>query len=97
MPRHYHVTDTSLTPALPAYIKAVARAMLELARPEGGRRERLELFLQSARLEVMGLLSAAAMESYSRAYPFLVRLHALSELRHGWDAVEMARRRVMTS
>ena len=27
--------------------------------------------------EVMGRLSAASMESYSRAYPYLVRLHML--------------------
>ena len=30
--------------------------------------------------EVMGRLSAASMESYSRAYPHLVRLHILQVL-----------------
>ena len=33
--------------------------------------------LQEARQELMGPLSAASMESYSRAYPLLVKLHML--------------------
>ena len=33
----------------------------------------------------MSLLSAATMESYSRAYPFLTRLHILQEIETGSD------------
>ncbi len=36
--------------------------------------------LRAARAEIMAPLSAAAMESYARAYPHLVRLHMLQEL-----------------
>lgn len=39
--------------------------------------------------EVMGRLSAASMESYSRAYPHLVRLHMLHEAA---DAAQLAAR-----
>lgn len=39
--------------------------------------------------EVMGRLSAASMESYSRAYPHLVRLHMLHEAS---DAAQVAAR-----
>ncbi|GAB4817356.1 hypothetical protein N2152v2_004402 [Parachlorella kessleri] len=40
----------------------------------------LRLELESARAEVMGPFAAAAMESYSRAYPHLVKLHMLQEV-----------------
>ncbi|KAL4421833.1 hypothetical protein ABPG77_001622 [Micractinium sp. CCAP 211/92] len=40
----------------------------------------LQRDLQRARSEVMGPFSAAAMESYSRAYPHLVKLHMLQEI-----------------
>ena len=33
--------------------------------------------LEAARSEIMGPLSAASMESHSRAYPHLVQLHML--------------------
>ncbi len=33
--------------------------------------------IAEARSEVMAPLSAASMESYSRAYPYLVKLHML--------------------
>ncbi len=36
--------------------------------------------LESARGDVMGPFSAAAMESYTRAYPHLVKLHMLQEV-----------------
>jgi hypothetical protein len=36
--------------------------------------------LEAARSEVMGPFSAAAMESYSRAYPQLIKLHMLQEI-----------------
>ena len=36
--------------------------------------------LEAARQEIMAPLSAASMESYSRAYPHLTRLHMLQEL-----------------
>ena len=45
-----------------------------------GDAEGLADVLASARREVMRPLSAATMESYSRAYPLLVRLHVLQEL-----------------
>ena len=40
-----------------------------------------ELF--EARQQTMGLLSAASMESYTRSYPFLTRLHILQEIELG--------------
>jgi len=36
--------------------------------------------LEAARQEIMAPLTAASMESYSRAYPHLTRLHMLQEL-----------------
>jgi hypothetical protein len=36
--------------------------------------------MAAARQEIMAPLSAASMESYSRAYPHLTRLHMLQEL-----------------
>lgn len=39
-----------------------------------------KLALEDARRSIMAPLSAASMESYTRAYPFLVRLHMLQEL-----------------
>jgi hypothetical protein len=38
--------------------------------------------IRRARLSVLGPLAAAGMESYQRAYPFLVRLQMLSELQN---------------
>jgi hypothetical protein len=38
--------------------------------------------LQKTRAEVMGVLSAASMESYQRAYPYITKLHML----HGTTA-----------
>lgn len=45
--------------------------------------------LSEASSEVMARLSAASMESYSRAYPHLVRLHMLQE---AGDAAHLAAR-----
>lgn len=36
--------------------------------------------LKAARAEIMGPFSAAAMESYTMAYPFIVKLHMLQEI-----------------
>ena len=36
-----------------------------------------KLEIAEARTEIMAPLSAASMESYSRAYPYLVKLHML--------------------
>jgi hypothetical protein len=36
--------------------------------------------IEAARLDVLSGLSAASMESYSRAYPFMIRLHQLREI-----------------
>ncbi len=41
--------------------------------------------LRQARSEAMTTLSAAAMESYQRAYPSLVRLHILHEMEQGFE------------
>lgn len=43
----------------------------------------------SARLEAMAGLSAASMESYSQAYPFIARLGALRELEHAKTLVDI--------
>ena len=40
--------------------------------------------IKSARHEIMGPMSAAAMESHSRAYPHVVRLHMLQVLAGLW-------------
>ena len=40
-------------------------------------KEAVKTGLEEARREIMGPLSAASMESYSRAYPLLVKLHML--------------------
>jgi hypothetical protein len=55
----------------------IAMLLWAVARRDlGGLRRGLEV----ARAEVMGPFSAAAMESYSRAYPHLVKLHILQEI-----------------
>jgi hypothetical protein len=41
------------------------------------------LHLSSPSSQTMSLLSAASMESYTRAYPFLTRLHILQEIETG--------------
>ena len=41
---------------------------------------KFEHYMNQARCQVMSQLSAAAMESYSRAYPSLVKLHKLYEI-----------------
>jgi serine/threonine-protein kinase ATR len=38
--------------------------------------------LKQARIDIMAPLSAASLESYERAYPFVTRLHMLTELEH---------------
>lgn len=43
--------------------------------------EGVRVQLSDTAAEVMGRLSAASMESYSRAYPHLVRLHMLQVAR----------------
>ena len=49
-------------------------------RAEGGRWGAARGLLGAARRGVVPLLAAAAMESYSRAYPFIARLHVLHDL-----------------
>jgi serine/threonine-protein kinase ATR len=51
--------------------------------------EGVKRHLSEASAEVMARLSAASMESYSRAYPLLVRLHMLQEAS---DAAHLAAR-----
>ncbi|PSC70468.1 serine threonine-kinase ATR isoform X1 [Micractinium conductrix] len=55
----------------------IARLLWAVARRDWGA---LQGDLERARAEVMGFFSAAAMESYSRAYPHLVKLHMLQEV-----------------
>lgn len=43
--------------------------------------------LSQTRLQTMSSLSAASMESYTRSYPLLTRLHVLKELEHGYFLV----------
>jgi hypothetical protein len=43
--------------------------------------------LQMARLRSMSLLSAATLESYGRAYPYLTQLHVLTEMETGFQLV----------
>jgi tetratricopeptide (TPR) repeat protein len=45
--------------------------------------------LESARLGVMSSLAAASMESYTRAYPWLVRLHCLREMERAADLIRV--------
>ena len=44
--------------------------------------EVVKLEVAEARSEIMAPLSAASMESYSRAYPYLVKLHMLQASNH---------------
>jgi tetratricopeptide (TPR) repeat protein len=45
---------------------------------------RFREIMESAHAEVMAQLGAASMESYQRAYPFLLRLHMLTEVEDGF-------------
>jgi FAT domain len=46
--------------------------------------------LAAARHEIMAPVSAAAMESYARAYPHLVRLHMLQEVADAAALIQVA-------
>jgi len=41
-----------------------------------------EYLIQKTRAEIMGVLSAASMESYQRAYPYITKLHMLHGITH---------------
>lgn len=43
--------------------------------------------IDQARNSIMHPLKAASMESYQRAYPFVVQLHILNELEKSWDVL----------
>lgn len=45
-----------------------------------GNAARFHSAIEAARFDVLSGLSAASMESYSRAYPFMIRLHQLREI-----------------
>jgi hypothetical protein len=45
--------------------------------------------IASARQSTMSSLSAATMESYGRAYPYLTRLHILQELESGFELLQI--------
>ena len=55
-----------------AQLRASSKFMLGCRNMDAVRRD-----LEAARSEIMGPLSAASMESHSRAYPHLVQLHML--------------------
>lgn len=46
--------------------------------------------LRTARLDVMGSMAAASMESYQRSYPSMLKLHALRDLEHAEQLVTLA-------
>ncbi|GBG33462.1 Serine/threonine-protein kinase ATR [Hondaea fermentalgiana] len=60
--------------------------------PEVGLRQEFVKQIDRAKLQIMDFLSAVSTESYGRAYPLLLRLHALTELTTGWDVVHLAKR-----
>lgn len=64
-------------PILAAPQVRIARLLWAVARFDMAE---LGVGLEAARNEVMGPFSAAAMESYSRAYPQLIKLHMLQEI-----------------
>ncbi|RYG70315.1 hypothetical protein EON64_00520 [archaeon] len=51
-----------------------------LSHIHGKQFDRVPAVLDQARLLTMGAFSAASMESYERAYPYLLRLHCLSDV-----------------
>ena len=53
-------------------------------------RQRFESVLSTARREVMESVAAACKESYSRAYPFVTRLHILHEVADGFSLADAA-------
>jgi len=82
------------------YNHELAFAMLEMHRnsevkdndEEEALKQKFAAHLDRARLHIMALLSAVSMESYTCAYPLLLRLQGLAELQVGWEVVSMARR-----
>jgi len=71
------------------YTQALACAVLHTCKPPAAASSTVtmttgaKLYLEQARLMLLEMLSAASMESYERAYPLLVRLHAVTELERG--------------
>jgi serine/threonine-protein kinase ATR len=72
---HLHYHQLLLDPGL----KWEVRLGKLLAAAAGRDHIGLKKELEAARSEAMGAFSAAAMESYSRAYPHLIKLHMLQE------------------
>jgi len=72
---HLHYHQLLLDPGL----KWEVRLGKLLAAAAGRDHIGLNKELEAARSEAMGAFSAAAMESYSRAYPHLIKLHMLQE------------------
>ena len=48
--------------------------------------------LEKTRAEVMGVLSAASMESYQRAYPYITKLHMVLLCRHNCNQLGLLRK-----
>ena len=67
--------------------KIVVSAATGLSQSDG--RACFNASIAAARLDAMTSLSAASMESYSRAYPWLVRLHCLRELERSADLLHI--------
>ncbi len=79
------------SPLLPedSFRVALARVLVLFHDKEGGPTnskcgDTFQGALRTARAEVMGQLAAASMESYQRAYPFLLQLHTLTEVEQAW-------------
>ena len=75
--------DYSLQGAQLEHSEAVARALLCVSKRKGDKNY-FDRMIKVAQVGAMSRPCAASMESYARAYPLLVQLHTLAELKHGW-------------
>jgi hypothetical protein len=57
--------------------------------PSGAHASRFDESIVTARREVMSSLSAASWESYTRAYPFLLKLHVIREVEMAMELVRL--------
>jgi len=71
-------------PCEPDFEVQIAKILLAMKKRDD---REVRAHLKQARADIMTPLSAASLESYERAYPFVTKLHILTELEHSWDVL----------
>jgi serine/threonine-protein kinase ATR len=67
-------------------VNTVVRALIAMKKNDD---KEFQEMIYRARNELIGPLSAASLESYERAYPFIIKEHMLTELEQCWHLVKL--------